>query len=86
MKSAMTHTPIFLAGTNLGQRFGSGQTKGGDTALMYDTDLQCLIIKYKGTYAMVPLATIENMQPSNPKIFDSYFAPQGAGTEIETGN
>lgn len=68
IKFAEIHHPLFLAGVNLGQRFGEGQVKGDTTKLYYDMKLQCLIVTYKGAASMVPLPTIASMQPKDPSV------------------
>lgn len=72
MKFAEVHNQVFLNGTNLGLRFGTGQVKGGEVGLVYDTNLQCLIVSFKGKATLVPFPTISSMEPVDPSIlFDA---------------
>lgn len=70
MKSAKVHDQVFLSGTNLGLTMGAGSVKGASVVMLYDTDIQCLIVTYKNETALVPFPTISCMVP---KDFDSLF-------------
>jgi hypothetical protein len=58
------HNPVFLAGTNLGQKLDV--TKRTGLVLKYEDDAHRLWIQYNGLTCFTPDANILSCQPKNP--------------------
>lgn len=58
---AEVYTPIFMKGSNLGMKFGTGHKFETEMVLKYDTELSCLFIIYKGDTVLVPSAGVASM-------------------------
>ncbi len=89
---AELHAPLFLAGTNLGQKLDH-KTKGG-VKLEYDEEKRHLYITYNGQTARVPETSVLSMVegkavkplasiPSDPV---NVFDPNAAQVETPTGH
>jgi hypothetical protein len=60
------HSPLFMEGSNLGNKIGKGQPKQ-PIVIEYDTELLSLLVHYKGLVALVPHASVASMTVANPK-------------------
>lgn len=66
LKFVELHSPIFLAGTNMGLKLDP--SKRGGLELTYFRDAGELHIKYKGEFAIVPTTNIVSMCPGKPNV------------------
>lgn len=66
LKFVELHTPIFLAGTNMGLKLDPGKRQG--LKLEYYRDMQELHVFYKDEMAIVPLPNVASLVPGKPKM------------------
>lgn len=79
IKNAVVHTPLFILGTNHGEKLG---TKFPVT-MQYDTQLMCLLVKYRGQVALVPHASVASMDVAN--VTDIYPLAVGSNQSETNG-
>jgi hypothetical protein len=60
---AELHNPLFLAGTNWGQKLVPNMGAKGKLELVYDRTEKELLVKTKGKVAIVPCASVASMTP-----------------------
>lgn len=65
LKFCEVHTPLFLAGTNLGIKLDP--TRRGGIALKYNEDMRRLEVTYNGETGWVPETNVAIMVPGKPK-------------------
>ena len=60
------HNPLFLAGTNFGEKLDPSSSKGKGLKLTYDRAEKELVVEYKNQVALIPTSNIATMTVTNP--------------------
>lgn len=63
LKFVELHKPLFIAGTNMGEKLDSYKREG--LQLQYDPEEEMLLVWYKDALALVPRDTVACMWPIN---------------------
>lgn len=71
-KYAVVHNPLFLAGTNLGDKLGRDGTKS--VFMEYDSEEEWLVVCFKGEAGIIPSSNVAFFIPDNQQGY--YKQPQ----------
>lgn len=71
VKSAILHGPLFMEGSNLGEKISAAGAKA--CQIVFDTDTRCLVVSYKkceawisvdgGVASFIPFTTVVEPEP-----------------------
>lgn len=79
LKFAELHKPLFLAGTNLGEKLDIGKRT---IELVYDRDHQELQVTYNAQTAIVPVSNVASMTPMSSGALEEQAAPKAIAAPL----